>query len=41
MTASPSADNSLLVSRNAAREAFGAALRLYVGRGRRWSVKQL
>lgn len=41
MTPSPSADISPLVSRTAAREAFRDALRLYVGRGRRWSVKQL
>lgn len=36
-----SADFTPLVSRSAAREAFGKALRLYVGRGRRYSVKQL
>lgn len=41
MTASQSADFSPLVSRNAARSAVSAALRLYVGRGRRYSVKQL
>jgi len=32
---------SPLVSRNAAGSAISAALRLYVGRGRRYSVKQL
>ncbi len=37
MTHTNSADNSLLVSRSAARN----AIRLYVGRGRRYSVKQL
>lgn len=37
----PSADNSLLVSRSDARDAVRHALRLYVGRGRRYSVKQL
>jgi hypothetical protein len=31
----------LLVSRSAAREKVRDALRLYVGRGRRFSVKQL
>jgi len=36
-----SADFSPLVSRSAAREAFARALRLYVGRRRRYSVKQL
>lgn len=36
-----SADFSTLVSRNAAREKFTKALRLYVGRGRFYSVKQL
>jgi hypothetical protein len=41
MTASQSANNSLLVSRAAGRGALGDALRLYVGRGRRYSVKQL
>lgn len=36
-----SANDSLLVSRNMAREKLRDALRLYVGRGRRYSVKQL
>ena len=36
-----SAGNTLLVSRSAARSAIRDALRLYVGRGRRYSVKQL
>lgn len=37
----PSADISLLVSRNAIREKVRDALRLHVGRGRRYSVKEL
>jgi hypothetical protein len=37
----PSADISLLVSRNSARERVRDALRLFVGRGRRYSVKEL
>lgn len=37
----PSADFPLLVSRSAANDAIRDALRLYVGRGRRLSVKQL
>lgn len=41
MTSTQSANNQLLVSRIEARAAFGNALRLYVGRGRRYSVKQL
>lgn len=40
MTATKSANNSLLVSRTTAQEAFRDALRLYIGRGRRYSVKQ-
>jgi hypothetical protein len=36
-----SANNSLLVSRNAIREKLRDALRLYVGRGRRYTVKEL
>ena len=36
-----SANDSLLVSRNSAREALRNALRLHVGRGRRYSVKEL
>jgi len=36
-----SADFPLLVSRERAENAFGDALRLFVGRGRRYSVKQL
>jgi transcriptional regulator with XRE-family HTH domain len=36
-----SANISLLVSRSEARQVFRDALRLYVGRGRRFSVKQL
>jgi len=39
--ATKSANNAPLVSRTAARGAFGDALRLYVGRGRRYTVKQL
>lgn len=39
--ASSSADNSPLVSRSAANEQFRAALRMFVGRGKRYSVKQL
>lgn len=35
------ADNSLLVSRNFIREKMRDALRLFVGRGRRYSVKEL
>lgn len=35
-----SANNPLLVSRTAARHAFRDALRLFVGRGKRFSVKQ-
>jgi hypothetical protein len=41
MSVSNSADNVRLVSRNAVGEEFAKALRLYVGRGRRYSVKQL
>jgi hypothetical protein len=37
----PSANDLLLVSRNSAREKLRAALKLYVGRGRRYSVKEL
>jgi hypothetical protein len=36
-----SADKEPLVSRNAARDAIAKALKLYVGRGRRYSVKEL
>jgi hypothetical protein len=36
-----SANDSLIVSRNFARETLKDALRLYVGRGRRYSVKEL
>jgi hypothetical protein len=36
-----SANDSLLVSRNAVREKLRDTLRLYVGRGRRYSVKEL
>jgi hypothetical protein len=36
-----SANDSLLVSRNSIREKLRDALRLHVGRGRRYSVKQL
>lgn len=36
-----SADVSLLVSRNSIRETIRDALRLFVGRGRRYSVKEL
>ena len=41
MSDQQSADNRLLVSREHAENAFGDALRLFVGRGRRYSVKQL
>lgn len=41
MSDQQSADFPLLVSRNSADAAIGDALRLYVGRGRRYSVKQL
>ena len=37
----PSAGNELLVSRSAAGNQIADALRLYVGRGRRWTVKQV
>lgn len=40
-TAPESANDLLLVSRNAVREKLRDALRLYVGRGRRFSVKEL
>lgn len=36
-----SADLPLLVSRSAANETFRDALRMFVGRGRRYSIKQL
>lgn len=36
-----SAGDGLIVSRSAARERFVAALRLYVGRGRRYSAKEM
>jgi hypothetical protein len=36
-----SANDSLLVSRSSVRERIKDALRLYVGRGRRYSVKEL
>ena len=41
MSDQQSADFPLLVSREHAENAFGDALRLFVGRGRRYSVKQL
>lgn len=41
MIAAESANIPLLVSRNAVREKMRDALRLYVGRGRRYSVKEL
>lgn len=41
MTAIQSAGLELLVSREEAGQAFGEALGLFVGRGRRYSVKQL
>lgn len=41
MSASDSANNSLLISRSTIREAQRKALRLFVGRGRRYSVKEL
>lgn len=36
-----SANEQLLVSRNSLREAVRKALNLHVGRGRRWTVKEL
>jgi hypothetical protein len=36
-----SANNDTLISRNSIREAIRKGLRLYVGRGRRYSVKEL
>src|SRR4051812_14809303 len=36
-----SAGNPLLISRSAANETFRDALRLFVGRGKRFSVKQV
>lgn len=41
MNAPLSADISPIISRNAIREKLRDALRLYVGRGRRYSVKEL
>ena len=41
MPDSNSADLTALVSRNAAGEALSKALRLVVGRGKRWSVKEV
>ena len=41
MTQSATADFQLLVSREQGRNAVAKALRLFVGRGRRYSVKQL
>lgn len=41
MNAPLSANNLLLVSRSAVREKMRDALRLYVGRGRRFTVKEL
>lgn len=41
MSEQSSADFPLLVSRSAANDAICEALRLYVGRGKRYSVKQL
>lgn len=40
MASAASANINLIVSRSSAREAFAAALRLFIGRGRRYSVKQ-
>lgn len=40
MSASPSANNELLVSRSSARSQFRDALRMFIGRGKRFSVKQ-
>ena len=40
-SAPDSANNELLVSRNALREAIRKALNMHVGRGRRWTVKEL
>jgi hypothetical protein len=41
MNAPASANRPLLVSRNTLREAIGKALDLHVGRGRRYTVKEL
>lgn len=41
MSAPVSANESLLVSRNSLRDAIRKALDLYVGRGRRYTVKEL
>lgn len=41
MAQTQSANEPLLISRSAARSSVRDALRLYVGRGRRYSVKQL
>ena len=41
MTIAASANNSLLVSRERSANVIGNALSLFVGRGRRYSVKQL
>lgn len=41
MTATNTANSSLIVSRNTIREAIRKALNLYVGRGRRYTVKEL
>lgn len=41
MQCSNSADNSPIISRSAARSTIRDALRLYIGRGRRYSVKQV
>lgn len=41
MSETDSANNTLLVSRNMLRHAISKALNLYVGRGRRYTVKEL
>jgi hypothetical protein len=41
VTNAASANNALLVSRERSANAIGSALSLFVGRGRRYSVKQL
>jgi len=40
MASNPSADNSLIISRTLAGEAEARALRLFIGRGKRYSVKE-
>lgn len=40
MSHNPSADNSLIISRTLAGETEARALRLFIGRGKRYSVKE-